>query len=86
MGRFEIRFRPSVRKDLRGIPGPDVRRILQGIDGLSNDPRPSDCKKLTGRDLYRIRSGVYRVVYEVHDREVVVIVVKIGHRRDVYEP
>ena len=83
MGRFEIRFRPSVRKDLRGTPGPEVRRILQRIDGLSNDPRPSDSRKLTGRDLYRIGSDVYRVVYEVHDREVIVIAVKIGHRRDV---
>jgi mRNA interferase RelE/StbE len=84
MGRFEVRFRPSVRKDLRGIPGADVRRILDRIRELSVDPRPIDCKKLTGRDLYRIRSGAYRVVYEIHDREVVVVVVKVGHRRDVY--
>jgi len=63
-----------------------VGRILQRIDGLSNDPRSSDCKKLTGRELYRIRSGVYRVVYEVHDREGIVIVMKIGHRRYLHEP
>ncbi len=54
------------------------------IAGLSKNPRPSECKKLTSTGLYRIRTGSYRIVYEVHDDEVVVIVVKVGHRRDVY--
>ena len=81
---YEIRFLPSVRKDLRGLPQPAVRRILNAIDRLADDPRPSNCSKLTGHDLYRIRVGVYRVVYEVHDRDLVIVVVKVGHRRDVY--
>jgi mRNA interferase RelE/StbE len=84
MGRFELRFRSSVQKDLRGSPGADVRRILDRIREPSVDPRPSECRKLTGRDPYRIRSGAYRVVYELHDRDVVVVVVKVGHRRDVH--
>jgi len=84
MGRFEIRILPSVRKDLRGIPKDTVRRILGTIEGLATDPRPPGCKKLTSTNLYRLRTGSYRIVYEVNDAEVVVIVVKVGHRKDVY--
>ena len=83
--RFEIRFLPSVRKDLRGIPKPTVKRILEAIDRLGTNPRPPECKKLTGRALFRIRIGVYRVIYEIRGDELVVIVVKVGHRRDVYD-
>ena len=81
---YGIRFLPSVRKDLRGLPRAAVRRILNAIDQLADDPRPPNCGKLTGHDLYRIRVGVYRVVYEIHGRELVIVVVKVGHRRDVY--
>jgi len=84
MERYEIRFLPSVRKDLRGIPKATVRRILRKIDQLAENPRPPDSKKLTGRSLFRIRVGPYRIVFEVNDNEVVVVIVKVGHRRDVY--
>ena len=82
--RYEIRFLPSVRRDLRGIPRPTVRRILQAIDQLAEHPGPPGSKKLTSHDFYRIRVGVYRIVYEIHDYELIVAVVKVGHRRDVY--
>lgn len=82
--RYEIRFLPSVRKDLRGIARPAVRRILAAIDQLAEHPRPPASKKLSGLDLYRIRVGVYRIVYEIRDLELIVAVVKVGHRRDVY--
>jgi mRNA interferase RelE/StbE len=84
MARFELRFKPSVAKDLRGIPKTEVRRLLKRIEALSNDPRPAGCEKLTGRDLYRIRQGVYRIVYSVNDAAVVIEVIKVGHRREVY--
>jgi len=84
MARFELRFKPSVAKDLRGIPKTEVRRLLKRIEALGNDPRPAGCEKLTGRDLYRIRQGVYRIVYSVNDADVVVEVIKVGHRREVY--
>ena len=84
MVRYEIRVLPSVRKDLRRIGKSDVRRLLDRIESLAHNPRPDDCRKLTGRDLYRVRSGIYRILYEIHDDEVVVVVVKVGHRRDVY--
>ena len=85
MARFELRFKPSVAKDLRGIPKTEVRRLLKRIEALGSDPRPAGCEKLTGRDLYRIRHGVYRIVYSVNDAASVVIeVIKVGHRREVY--
>ena len=83
--RYEIRFLPSVRKDLRGIARPAVRRILAAIDRLAEHPRPPASTKLTDLDLYRIRVGVYRIVYEIHDRELIIAVVKVGHRREVYD-
>ena len=84
MARFELRFKPSVTKDLRGIPKTEVRRLLNRIETLRDDPRPAGCEKLTGRELYRIRQGVYRVIYSVDDEAVVIEVIKVGHRREVY--
>jgi mRNA interferase RelE/StbE len=83
MARYELRFKPSVAKDLRDVPRADVRRILDRIEGLRDDPRPAGAEKLTGADLYRVRQGVDRIVYTIEDGRLVVIVVKIGHRRDV---
>lgn len=84
MARFELRFKPSVAKDLRGIPRTDVRRLLKKIEGLRDQPRPPGCEKLTGHELYRIRQGAYRVVYSVDDVKVVIEVIRVGHRREVY--
>lgn len=84
MGRYEVSFRTSVRKDLRRIPSADVARIMERIGALADDPRPPGAEKLSTRERYRIRQGDYRIVYEVEDRVVTVWVVKVGHRRDVY--
>ena len=84
MARFELRFKPSVAKDLRGVPKTEVRRLLKRIEALGNDPRPAGSEKLTGRDVYRIRQGVYRIAYSVDDAAVVIEVIKVGHRREVY--
>ena len=84
MARFELRFKPSVAKDLRGLPKTEVRRLLKKVEALCDNPRPAGCEKLSGRELYRIRQGVYRVVYSVDDASVVIEVIKVGHRRDVY--
>lgn len=72
-------------KDLRSIPNHDVARILQRIDALQEDPRPAGSEKLSGQERYRVRQGVYRIVYEVIDDQPVVTVVKVGHRKDVYK-
>ena len=83
MEKYELQFKRSVAKDLRGIPKPDVARILEHISALSNEPRPPGSEKLTGEDRYRIRQGVYRIIYEIADAALIVTVVKAGHRRQV---
>jgi mRNA interferase RelE/StbE len=84
MARYELRFRRSAARDLRGVPPADVRRILARIETLRDDPRPSGCEKLSEQDRHRLRQGDYRILYTVSDAEVVVEVVKVGHRREVY--
>jgi mRNA interferase RelE/StbE len=84
MGKYRIVFRKSVAQDLRRIPNQDLRRILATIDSLSGEPRPSGVERLSGQEKYRVRQGNYRIIYEINDKEVVVIVVKVGHRKDVY--
>lgn len=84
MGSFELRFKQSVAKDLRQIPKKDVAKILKRVEALREDPRPVGVEKLSGQEKYRIRQGVYRVLYEIRNNELIVVVVKIGHRRDVY--
>ena len=84
MARYSLVFKTSVAKDLRQLPNNDVAAILHRIESLSEEPRPKGCEKLSGQEKYRIRQGVYRIVYEIAEAQVVVTVVKIGHRRDVY--
>ena len=84
MERYSLEFAKSVRKDLRKIGKRDASRILKAIDRLETNPRPPTCKKLTDRELYRIRIGNYRVVYEIFDLRLVIMIVKIGDRKDAY--
>lgn len=84
MASFELRFKESVTKDLRRIPGKDIKRILTRIEALRREPRPPGSEKLSAQERYRIRQGAYRIIYEIVDHELVIIVVKVGHRRDVY--
>jgi mRNA interferase RelE/StbE len=84
MARYELRVKPSVATDLRGIPKAGGERILIRMQALCDDPRAPGCEKLTGAELYRVRQGNYRIVYEIHDETVVVDVVRVGHRSEVY--
>jgi mRNA interferase RelE/StbE len=84
MASYDLVFRKSVAKDLRALPKKDVKRILQRIRALVLDPRPLGCEKLSGQERYRIRQGAYRIIYEITDATLLVLVVKVGHRRDVY--
>ena len=84
MASYELRVKPSVMKDLRAIPKADVKRILARMEALRDDPRAPGCEKLSGAELYRVRQGVYRIVYEVHDDSIMVVVVRVGHRGEVY--
>ncbi len=84
MEPYRLEFAKSVRKDLKKIGKRDVSRILKAIDSLEATPRPPTCKKLTDRELYRIRVGNCRVVYEIFDDRLVIMIVKVGDRKDVY--
>jgi len=84
MERYSLEFAKSVRKDLKKIGKRDASRILKAIKKLEANPRPSTCKKITDRELYRIRVGNYRVVYQIFDLRLVIMIVKIGDRKDVY--
>jgi len=84
MANYELIFKKSVAKDLRPLPKQDVKKILQRIRSLANNPRPAGCEKLSGQERYRVRQGVYRIIYEVEDDKLIVLVVKVGHRREVY--
>ena len=77
-------FRKSVTKDLRPIPGANVRRILNGVRSLADNPRVPQSRKLSGDEKYRLRCGVYRILYLIGDPRRVVLVVKVAHRKDVY--
>ncbi len=84
MASYELAFRKSVAKDLRAFPKQDVKRILQRIRALADDPLPPGCEKLSSLERYRVRQGVYRIVYEINDEGYVVLIVRVGHRRDIY--
>ncbi len=84
MASYEVRFRKSVSKDLDPLPKRDVQRIVAAISALARNPRPPQSRKLSGSEKYRLRCGVYRVLYEIRDDVLVVCVVIIGHRKDVY--
>ena len=84
MASYELMFRKSVAKDLRVLPKRDIERIMQRICSLAEDPRPAGCEKLSSQERYRVRQGIYRIIYEINDARLVVLVVKVGHRGDVY--
>jgi len=84
MAGYRMLFRRSVEKDFSSIPKRDVKRILNRIKTLEENPRPPGSEKLTGQERYRLRQGRYRIVYSIQDDELTVWVVKIGHRKDVY--
>lgn len=84
MESYRIVVKKSVSKDLKKIPKKDVRRILEAIESLAQDPRPPLSKKLSGQERYRLRQGNYRILYSIEDEKLVVQVVKVGNRRDVY--
>jgi len=84
MAVYKVFFKKSVHKDLEPIPKKDLKRILNRINALSDDPRPPGCEKLTGSERYRLRQGRYRILYSIQDDELTIWVVKVGHRKDVY--
>lgn len=84
MAAYRIVYRASVYRDFDRIQPRDLKRVLERIAALADEPRPPGCEKLSGQDRYRIRQGKYRIVYSIEDAQLTVCIVKVGHRRDVY--
>jgi len=82
---YRIEFRPAAFRDLGRLDQAVREKIAANIDSLGQDPRPPGVEKLQRRDKrYRLRIGAYRVIYEIEDEVLLVLVVRIGHRREVY--
>jgi mRNA interferase RelE/StbE len=84
MAGYKIYFKKSVEKDFNGIPKKDLKRILNRIELLAEDPRPPECEKMSGQQRYRLRQGRYRILYSIQEDELTIWVVKVGHRKDIY--
>ena len=85
MHRYKLFFKPSADRALQKLPHDAQRRIVGEVAMLPHDPQPAAVVKLAGGDnLWRIRIGDYRVVYEIHDDRLVVLVLRVAHRKDVY--
>lgn len=85
MARYKVFFKKSVEKDFKSIPKQELLKILKKIESLQENPRPVDSEKLTGQERYRLRQGRYRIVYSIQDHELTVWVVKVGHRKEIYQ-
>ena len=82
---YNIQYKRSVEKDLRKLPPPQLKGIVAKIRALSVDPHPNGSVKLRGSsDLFRARHTDYRIIYQVHDDKLVILVIKVGHRREIY--
>ena len=85
MANYKIFIKPSAAKELIRLPKKDVQRITSQIQSLSKEPRPFGCEKLSAQERYRIRQGNYRIVYSIEDDKLIVYVIKIAHRSEVYK-
>ena len=85
MARYRLLIKPSAVKEIEAIPlKRERRRLVEHLAGLAENPRPVGVEKLSGRDKYRLRQGRYRILYAIEDQNLLVYVVKVGHRKDVY--
>lgn len=84
MASYRLLIKPSAARELEGVPRKDRRRLVARIRELAEKPRAPGAEKLSGHDLYRVRQGDYRILYEIIDHDLTVTVIKIGHRREVY--
>ena len=85
MGKYKIEVSSTAEKTLKKIPKKLILKIIQAIQKLEIQPYPDGCRKLKGEEnTYRIRQGNYRIIYEVIDKRLLILVLKIGHRKDIY--
>jgi mRNA interferase RelE/StbE len=82
---YRLLIKPSAVEEIEAAPKKDRLRIVKRIQDLSSDPRPPGCEKLSGHDdKYRVRQGMYRIIYTISDVDLEVCIVKVGHRKEVY--
>jgi mRNA interferase RelE/StbE len=82
---YSVRLKPSAEKSLAKLPRDAQKRIAHAIIGLASHPFPPSCKKLTSEEaVYRIRMGDYRIIYQVDKKQLIILIVALGHRRDIY--
>ncbi len=84
MAKYKITIKKSAAKELQDIPKKDLRKIVKRIQSLALNPRPQGCQKLSGQSRFRLRQGDYRIVYSVADKDLIVDIFKISHRREIY--
>ncbi len=84
MAKYKIEIKKTAAKEIKKLPAKDINRVIKLIDSLAENPRPEGCLKFSNNEKYRIRFGVYRLLYEVYDDLLLIIVVKVTHRKDVY--
>ena len=84
MAKYKVEIKRSAVKEIERLPCKEIKIVLDKIKALADDPRPCDCKKLSGQEKYRVRCGNYRILYLIEDDVLIVYVVKVGHRKDVY--
>lgn len=85
MGDYKIFFKKSVEKDFKVIPPAYLSKILNKIENLKSEPRPNGSEKLSGLELYRIRQGIFRIVYSIQDNELTIWIIKVAHRKEIYK-
>ena len=86
MAKYKITIKKSAAKELEDIPKKDLQKIIKRIQSLAQNPRPQGAQKLSGQQHFRVRQGDYRIIYSIDDKDLVVDIVKIGHRREIYRP
>jgi len=85
VARYDVFIKPSALKELEGIDSKkDRQRIVRAILALAEDPRPTGCRKLSGKDKYRVRSGQYRILYKIQVEALIVVIMKVANRREAY--
>lgn len=85
MVKYNIKFKKSSVKELYAIPKKDLKKIISKIEMLTDNPRPPGCVKLTDKEQYRIRQGNYRILYSIEDNRLIIYIVKISHRKNIYK-
>jgi mRNA interferase RelE/StbE len=84
MATYRIEIKKSAQKEIQSLPQPAVKRIVSKIQDLAGNPRGPDSKKLSSQERYRLRVGQYRILYEIHDDILLIVVVRVANRKDAY--